>query len=151
MAFVQLSDSDAVINVFPAKQDHITGYAEIADDDPRIATFDARQQAGMRLAQIKAAGCTIASTAMPALNTTWSLDATTMDQIGSVARDYKAGLGLPRGLTTFTYPDRDRTPVTLTGDQLSALYQALRDYTAAASEYLAGAPTDPPPQPFVIE
>lgn len=72
-------------------------------------------------------GLAITSTSTPALACTMALDATTMDQIGSVARDASSGLGLPADLPTFTYPDIDSTPRTFSEAQVIALYKAQRN------------------------
>ncbi len=94
------------------------------------------------LAQILAAklasGIAITSTGTPAISATYALDQTTLDQIGAVARDSAAGLGLPGGAATFTYPDINGVPRTFTGAQIQALYKAMRDcvfalYTTAAT------------------
>lgn len=79
------------------------------------------------LAEKIAAGIAITCTGTPALNATYALDATTMDQIGSVARDAASGLGLPGGAASFTYPDASGQPRTFTSAQIVALYRAQRD------------------------
>lgn len=102
------------------------------------------------LAPIIAAGCRIQSASNPVLNTTWALDEETLTEIGSVARDSAAGLGLPMGASVFQYPDKSGMPVACTPAQMQLLYKALRDYVAASQGYAAGKIAQPPAQPFVI-
>lgn len=74
-----------------------------------------------------ALGIALTCTSDSSLNATYALDGTTMDQIGSVARDQSSGLGLPGGASTFDYPDKTSTPHTFTGQQLVDLYKAQRN------------------------
>lgn len=97
-----------------------------------------------QLAAKLAAGVALTSTATPAISATYALDPTTLDQIGSVARDAAAGLGLPGGLTSFTYPDITGNPKSFSGANIQALYKAMRDVvfalnTAAATLAAGGA------------
>lgn len=84
-------------------------------------------QAATQLATRIGNGIAITSTAAPALSATYALDATTLDQIGSVARDSAAGLGLPGGAPSFTYPDATGAPRVFSEAQIIALYKAQRD------------------------
>ena len=89
------------------------------------------------------------------MNGLWAMDAVTMAQLGAVARDYSSGLGLPNGLSTFTYPMADTTPVTMSGSNVASLYTALRDMVynisvQAAIMGLGGTPVWPDPQAAVI-
>ncbi|HXA23633.1 MAG TPA: hypothetical protein VNW90_15185 [Acetobacteraceae bacterium] len=129
MAHVQIDGSGKVIGIFGLPQHGNAGVTEIPDNDPRIAAFLAPPSASASaiLAQKIAAGIAITSTGTPALNATYALDPTTMEQIGSVARDNAASLGLPGGLPTFVYPDASGTPHTFTGSQIDAVYRAMRD------------------------
>jgi hypothetical protein len=79
------------------------------------------------LATRLAVGIAITSTGTPALDTTYSLDQITLDQIGSVARDAAAGLGLPLGASTFSYPDITGSPRSFTSVSIRDLYKAMRD------------------------
>ena len=72
-------------------------------------------------------GITITCIGASALSGVYALDQNTMDQIGAVARDFSAGLGLPGGAATFGYPNAGGSPVTFTGIQLCELYKAQRD------------------------
>lgn len=95
-----------------------------------------------------AAGLSVTCTGDASVSSTYALDAQTMDQIGSVARDAASGLGLPTGAPTFTYPDLGGIPRTFTADRLISLYKAQRDVlfrvnTAAAILANGGAPSWP--------
>lgn len=97
------------------------------------------------------AGLTIAcgqgaSVCSSAIAGRWALDPTTLDQIGSVARDFGANLGLPGGLSTFTYPDATQTPRTMSGAQLEEVYKAERDYMLVLQTDLAAAAQGAPVQ-----
>lgn len=113
------------------------GYAEIADDDARYLAWLARQAVPGTLAAKLASGLAVASSGTPAISATYALDQTTLDQIGSVARDAASGLGLPGGLTTFVYPDINSTPRTLTSANVQALYRAMRDIVSALNTQAA--------------
>jgi hypothetical protein len=89
------------------------------------------------LASKIALGIAITSTGAPSISATYALDATTLDQIGSVARDFSSGLGLPGDIMTFTYPDATGQPRTFTGDQLAALYRKQRNLLAVLNTQAA--------------
>ena len=115
---------------------------------PAPLVLSPEQQAAQELDTRIAAGISVTSTSTPTLNATYALDAVTLDQIGSVARDAAAGLGLPGGATTFSYPDSTGTPHALSGAQVQALYKAQRDLlfalnTQAAVVAHGGEPTWP--------
>jgi hypothetical protein len=61
------------------------------------------------------------------LNAVYGLDQTTMDQIGSVARDAASGLGLPGDGDTFTYPDLAGVPHVFGEPTCIGIYKAMRD------------------------
>jgi hypothetical protein len=82
-------------------------------------------------ASLLAAGLAITCASVPAINGTFALDPTTMDQIGSVARDCAAGLGLPLGAPAFAYPDITGANKNFAPAQLQELYKALRDFIYA--------------------
>lgn len=108
-------------------------YDVLLDQAPDAATrSEAVLLSGMRPDQLLIVytndGIIITSTGSPSINATYALDQTTLDQVGSVARDAASGLGLPGGLSTFTYPDIDGIPHDLTSDNVVALYQAMRNY-----------------------
>lgn len=95
-----------------------------------------------------ATGIAITSDSAPELNATYAMDSKTMDQIGSVARDVGANLGLPGGGSAFVYPDITGQPHSFTEAQLKACYQAMRDLlwklnTQAAIMQQGGIPTWP--------
>lgn len=106
------------------------------------------------LAQKIADGIAITCTSNSALNKTFALDSVTMDQIGSVARDFASGLGLPMGAPTFTYPSKSGEPCEFTGTQVVALYRAQRDLlfqlNTQAAMIAHGAPPDWPAQAKTI-
>ncbi len=79
------------------------------------------------LAQKIAAGIAITSTGTPALTATYGLDPTTLEQVGSVARDAGAGLGLPGNVATFNYPDITGANHAFTATAIQNLYKAMRD------------------------
>lgn len=104
--------------------------------------------AALALSDKIAQGIAITCAATPALNATYALDDQTLNEIGSVARDSGAGLGLPGGLGTFTYPDIDGSQHTFTAGELQALYKAMRNLllalnTQAAIQASGGTPTWP--------
>jgi hypothetical protein len=106
------------------------------------------EQAGAQLATRIAAGIAITCTGNSTLDATYALDDATMGQIGAVARDDAAGLGLPGGDPTFTYPDAGGVPRIFTGARLQALYRAQRDLlfhlqTQAAAMAAGGTPAWP--------
>lgn len=83
------------------------------------------QEAAVEVQHRIGAGLTLSCTGDPALSATYALDRTTMDQIGSVARDVAAGLGFPDG-ETFEYPDAAGLPHVFTPERLIGLYKAQR-------------------------
>jgi hypothetical protein len=95
------------------------------------------QQVPATLAEKFALGIAIASTGTPAIDATYALDQTTLDQVGSVARDAAAGLGLPGGGATFVYPDIAGAPRTFTAAAIQGLYKAMRDCVFALNETAA--------------
>ena len=122
-----------------------------------FAGYDAAVAAAALPAQMQTvimAGLTIAcaqnaSICTSTIATTWALDQTTTDQIGSVARDFGTNLGLPGGLSTFTYPDAGQVPRAMPGAQVQEVYKAQRDYLLALDTAIfaasQGAPLVLPP------
>lgn len=77
-------------------------------------------------------GLQIISTSTPAINSTYGLDDTTLNQISALARDAAIpALGFPGGASTFDYPDIHGAPHTFNADNMIDLYKALRDYTSS--------------------
>lgn len=112
--------------------------------------------AGRLLEAQIAAGLAVTSTSNPSLNTVFALDQLTLTQIGSVARDVGAGLGLPGDTSTFTYPDASGTPRGFTPVQVIALYKAMRDRillltTQAAILQQGGTPAWPDATPVALD
>lgn len=135
-AFVTIDGGGNITGVFAAPQPQLPGYTTIADDDARLASFAAGGVPGS-LAQKLAAGLAVTSTATPPLSATYALDPTTLDQVGSVARDAAAGLGLPGSASTFTYPDITGAPHVFASTDIQNLYKAMRDYVFALNETAA--------------
>jgi len=134
------------------------GYADEQLDDTistELQTFlnpppTPQQQRDQKAAQ----GIAITSLTAPVLNATYALDPVTLDQIGSVARDTAAGLGLPGGAVIFTYPDINSVPCTFTEPQIQGLYKAMRDLVfqldMTAAQLQAGAAVTWPVQAATI-
>jgi hypothetical protein len=104
--------------------------------------------AGSALQERLAMGLQVTSTGNPAISGTYALDATTLDQIGAVARDFGAGLGLPGGGSVFYYPDRSALLHAFTGPEIVEVYRAMRDLllilnTQAAAMRFGASPTWP--------
>ena len=94
-------------------------------------------QAQAMVAAALQAGLTIESTATPALNATYALDTTTLDQIKGLKDDVKQSLGLP--FTPFYYPDingTNRGP--FAENDVVNLYVAMRNYATALDQAAAG-------------
>jgi hypothetical protein len=104
-----------------------------APEDAR-ATWDgaAWQAPAPTLAELVAAklgaGLAVASVGTPGITARYSLDPKTLDEVGAVARDAAAGLGLPEEAEAFAYPDYDGIPRTFSAAAVQACYKALRDY-----------------------
>jgi hypothetical protein len=106
------------------------------------------------LAQKIAAGCQIVSTsAHPAVTGTWALDPVTQFQIATAATS-AAQFGLPRGLSTFTYPDITGALHALSVSDLGILFTTLRDYLdeveQAGATLIQGGQASYPAQPVPI-
>lgn len=82
-------------------------------------------------------GIAITSFTSPDLACTMALDATTMDQIGSVARDAASGLGLPADQPVFVYPDINGQPRMFSEAQVIGLYKAQRNLLFALNTQAA--------------
>ncbi len=87
----------------------------------------AEQAAGNAVRAAIDAGIEIHSASNSTITGFYALDSQTLDQIGAVARDYAAGLGLPGGLGGFSYPDKAGLMRQFTGPELVAVYQAMRN------------------------
>lgn len=118
--FSSIPTSDQLSVAFPG---YAAAIEAMADAESAQATYDAAVKTGLIIAC--APSPSVCSSAMTGQ---WALDGTTLDQIGSVARDFGSNLGLPGGLSTFTYPDFTGTPRTMSGAQVQSLYKAERDY-----------------------
>lgn len=118
--WVPLSDQDWALRLTASRWTITAG--RLVAVDPSQA-----QLAGQAVADALAQGIVVTSTSNPSLNAVYALDPTTLDQIGSVARDYGSGLGLPGGASNFTYPDQNREPHAFTGPQIVGLYIGMRN------------------------
>jgi len=86
----------------------------------------------------------------PSLSTIWALDETTTSQIGDVAKDAAAGLGLPLGMSVFAYPDRGGTARIMTSAEVQTLYRTMRDYVMGIVLYDTGRAPGLPGQPVYM-
>lgn len=121
MAYVDVGDSD--YQLWLTQPDIVTSTNPAATDLSLVM----QQQA---LPLYFSSGIQIQSASTPAINATYGLDPTTLDQIGTVARDSAAGFGLPLGLETFTYPDLMGNPRALSEPIIQGMYKAMRNYIA---------------------
>jgi len=96
------------------------------------------------------AGRMILCESNPSLSTIWSLDDVTIEQITNLALGIGAGQGLPLGLSTFAYPDRNSVMREMTTDELQRLYRCMRDYITAISLYDTNRTGDLPGQPVFM-
>jgi hypothetical protein len=85
-----------------------------------------------------------------ALSAIWRVDDAALTELGNVARDAGAGLGLPLGLSTFDYADRGGTARTMSADEVKQIYMAMRDYVAAIVLYDTDVAEALPGQPVFI-
>jgi hypothetical protein len=104
---------------------------------PPPPVLSLEDQAAAALAARIAAGIAITCAAVPSLNATYALDAQTLNEIGSVARDAAAGLGLPGDAATFWYPDATGAPRTFDAAHVIALYKKMRNLMLALSTQAA--------------
>lgn len=89
------------------------------------------------LAEKIAAGITLTSPSTPTIDGLWALDADTLVELGSVARDFNTGMGLPQDASTFIYPNGVGDPIELSGSNVVAIYRAMRDMTDTLSRQAA--------------
>jgi hypothetical protein len=80
-------------------------------------------------------GIAVTCTSVAAVSATYGLDDTTLSQIGSLARDCAAGLGLPTGWAG--YPDITGAQKPLAATTIVELYKAQRDLIFAMQTVLA--------------
>lgn len=117
-------------------------------DGARFTTPTAALTPGQVLAAKIGIGIAITSTGSASVSATYALDAVTLDQVGSVARDAAAGLGLPGGGSSFAYPDITGAMKTLSAANVQGIYKAMRDLLFALNVQAAilgagGTPTWP--------
>jgi hypothetical protein len=106
------------------------------------------QQAAAAFASRAMAGITITCRSCPAASAVYSLAPPVVEQVGILARDFAAGLGLPGGGGTLPVADLAGDAHSLAGPQIVALYRASRDLVYALSVQAAvlqggGTPTWP--------
>jgi hypothetical protein len=106
------------------------------------------------LAEKFAAGCAVvSSTAHPVLTGIWALDQETQLQVAILATS-AAQFGLPRGVSSINFPDKDGTPHTLSVADIGLLFTTLRDYIdeieEVAATLAAGGTAGWPAQPVAI-
>ncbi len=95
-------------------------------------------------------GCVVVFTAAPALSGRYAMDWATLADLGVLARDAAAGLGLPAGATTVAWEDWAGHSHLFTAAQIQALYRALRDQAARLRAIATGQAPSLPPQPITI-
>lgn len=110
MAHVTLDGNGNVTGLFANPQPELTGYAELADNDPRLAAF--LNPASAQLAVKLASGIAITSTGTPAINGTYALDAGTQADMANIAATCAFTGGFPGGGASFAYPDITGAPKT---------------------------------------
>lgn len=131
--FIQRDGAGKIVGVFASEQPDLAAEASTYET-PEVTAFLAVQQMPLTLAAKLANGIAITSTGTPGIDATYALDATTLNQIGSVARDAAGGLGLPGSGATFAYPDITGAPKTFTAATIQDLYKAMRDCVFALNE-----------------
>ena|SRR5581483_9413078 len=141
MAFVVLDGDGNIVSLFATAQTNPPdGYAEIADDDARIAAFNAKQAATIATPTVQ-----IISTGTPAISGTYAIAANNQQQITSVATYIAVNGKFPAGLSQLPWPDSSGTPHTFPS---TALFQ---EFASAIADYVtAAALGSPPSQPITI-
>jgi len=92
-----------------------------------------------------AAGLAITSTATPALNAIYGVNAAAQANITAIVTGIAASLGLPGGGSTFVYLDASSAPHTFTQAQFVSFASAVRGYVYALDLYAAGQGALPTP------
>ena len=96
------------------------------------------------------AGCAVTSASTPALNATYPLDATHLDDLTALVAGISAGQGLPNGASTVTLFDATGAAHAFNSTQLVALGAALRNVFYGCQMVIGGQSTTVPPQPVAI-
>jgi hypothetical protein len=133
---------------------HGDGTLEFFDDTPQAvkdaaaAVYAAHDPAApdprAAFAATLAGGCAIQSTATPALNATYAIDAPAQQTIAGVATGIAARSRVPGGGASFNYPDASGQLHAFTAADFLNLAAAIEDYVYALSNGEA------PAQPVVI-
>ena len=84
------------------------------------------------------------------LSTIWPLDQETQTRITNVAAAAASGLGLPMGMSTWSYPDRGGTLREMNSVEVQNLYRAMRDYMTGIDYYDHGRAASLPGQPVYM-
>ena len=95
-------------------------------------------------------GCQVEFHASPELNGTYACDKIALAALRVIVIDFSVGLGLPGSAERYEHTTVDERTIAFTGEQLQALYRALRDYATLLGYYASGTATSPPPQPVLI-
>ena len=101
-------------------------------------------------AAILQAGCAVTSASTPALNATYPLDATHLDDLTALVAGISAGQGLPNGASTVTLFDATGAAHAFNSTQLVALGAALRNVFYGCQMVIGGQSTTVPGQPATI-
>ena len=101
-------------------------------------------------AAILQAGCAVTSASTPALNATYPLDATHLDDLTALVAGISAGQGLPDGASTVTLFDATGAAHAFNSTQLVALGAALRNVFYGCQMVIGGQSTTVPGQPAAI-
>lgn len=112
--------------------------------------LDLRAPAPMRLRHLLSLACKIEFSAAPGLSGTYACDRETLTKLREIAIDYALGLGFPLDADHYNHTTIDGQLRQLSGDQLLALYRALRDYVTLLGYYATRDDATPPPQPIMI-
>jgi hypothetical protein len=110
----------------------------IPDNDARLVAWQAARAVPQTFANALAAGLAVASTATPALNGSYAVDAGAQAAIAAVVTGVAAGEGLPGGGSTFVFMDASGAPHSFNQAQFVSLAAAIRNYLYALDLYAAG-------------
>jgi hypothetical protein len=93
---------------------------------------------------------TVSSTAVPAVNGTYSLSPQAQQQIMGIGASINAGFGLPSGADTFNYPDASGTQHAWPSAQFMAFCKAVYAYIYQCSQVAQGNGTSLPSSTLTI-
>lgn len=130
-AYVTLDGNGNVTGVFANPQPQISGYAQIADGDPRLSTFALRQSVPTQYQAAIIAGLTITSSGTPSLNSIYAIDPGTQAKIEAVALYIAVNGKFPAGQTSLAWADLSGA---VHGFPTTAQFQA---FATAVGDYVA--------------